>query len=112
MNGLILRLICFGLCLFCSVFFSFLLHLPAEKFNEVLEAVLSEEVKRALGRTEVDEQEDEQDDGQKWNQHVPAGRQDVVPLGLVRTLLGQLQVTLSLLVPGLHRHTNTHFIYM
>ena len=57
--------------------------LPAEQFHEVLEAVLPEEVKGALRRAEVDEQEDEQDDGQERNQQVPAGCQDVVPLGLV-----------------------------
>jgi len=75
--------------------------LPAEQLHEVLEAVLSEEVEGSLGGAEVDEQEDEQADGQKRNQHVPAGGQDVVPLGLVRTLMGQLQVALSLMVPGL-----------
>lgn len=63
--------------------FRFYFDLPAEQFHEVLEAVLSEEVKGALGRAQVDEQEDEQDDGQERNQHVPAGRQDVVPFGLV-----------------------------
>lgn len=59
------------------------LTLPAKQFHEVLEAVLSEEVKGALGRAQVDQQEDEQDHSQKRNQHVPAGCQDVVPLGLV-----------------------------
>lgn len=55
---------------FFGVFFKFLsllLHLPAEQFHEVLEAILSKEIKGALGRAEVDEQENEQDDGQEWN---------------------------------------------
>lgn len=56
----------------------------------------------------MDEQEDEQDDGQKGDQQVPAGCEDVVPLGFVRTLLGQLQVALSLLVSGLQRRKQTH----
>lgn len=80
MNGLTLRPICF---FWGGSILSFLLHLPAEQFHEVLEAVLSEEVEGALGRAQVDEQEDEQDDGQKGDQQVPAGCQDVVPLGLV-----------------------------
>lgn len=67
----------------CLKFLSLCLHLPAEQFHEALEAVLSEEVKGALGRAQVDEQQDEQDDSQKRNQQVPAGCQDVVPLGLV-----------------------------
>lgn len=101
------NLICFFFKFF-FLFFSLLLHLPTEQFHEVLEAVLSEEVEGALGRAEVDEKEDEQDNGQKWDEEVPAGCQDVVPLGLVWTLLGHLQVPLSLLVPGLHRHIQTH----
>lgn len=52
---------------------SLCLNLPAEQFHEVLEAIFSEEVEGALRRAQVDEQEDEQDDGQKWNQQVPAG---------------------------------------
>lgn len=75
--------------------------LPAEQLEEVVEAVLAQEVKGALGRPQVDEQEDEQHDGQQGEQQVPAGSQDVVPLGLVGALLGQLQVALGLLVPGL-----------
>lgn len=95
----------FSLLLLSLLSLSYHLHLPAEQFHEVLEAVLSEKVKGALGWAEMDQQEDEEDDGEKWNQKVPASSQDVVPLGLVWTLLGQLQVTLSLLVPGLNRHT-------
>lgn len=75
--------------------------LPAEQFHEVLETVLSQEVEGSLRRPEVDEQEDEEDDGQQGDQQVPAGRQDVVPLGFIGALLGQLEVPLSLLVPGL-----------
>ncbi|TNN67424.1 hypothetical protein EYF80_022369 [Liparis tanakae] len=73
----------------------------AEQLHEVLEAVLSEEVEGSLGGAEVDEQEDEQADGQERDQRVPAGGQDVVPLGLVRTLMGQLQVALSLLMSAM-----------
>lgn len=70
----------------CVVFLSlapFCLRLPAEQIHKVVEASLSKEVEGALGGAEVDEQQDEQADGHEWNQHVPAGRQDVVPLGLV-----------------------------
>lgn len=84
------------------------LHLPAEKFQEVLESIFSKEVERALRRAQVDEQEDKQDNGQEWNEKVPAGCQDVVPFGLIRTLLSQLQVALSLLVPGLQRCRKTN----
>lgn len=67
-------------------------HLPAEQIHEILEAVFPEEVEVSLRGAEVDEQEDEQGDGEQRDQQVPAGRQDVVPLGLVRALLGHLQV--------------------
>lgn len=72
-----------------------------------MESVLAEEVEGALGRAQVDQQEDQQDDGQQRNEQVPAGRQDVVPLGLVGALLGQLQVAPGRLVPGLNTQTNT-----
>lgn len=88
------------------LFFSLHLHLPAEEFHEVLEAVLSEEVEGALRRAQVDEQEDYEDNGQEGDEQVPASCQDVVPLGLVWTLLGQLQVALCLLISGLQ--TQTH----
>lgn len=61
--------------------------LPAEQFHKVLEAVLAEEVKgargRALGGSQVDEEQHQQDHEEQRDQQVPAGRQDVVPLGLV-----------------------------
>lgn len=88
-------------------FLSLLFDLPAEQLHEVLEAILAEEIKGALGWAQVDEQEYKQDNSQKGYQQVPAGCQDVVPLGLVWTLLGKLQVALSLLVPGLHRCIQT-----
>lgn len=70
--------------LFCFYFeFPSPLDLPAEQLHEVLEAILSEEIKGALGGAQVDEQEYKQDNGQKWDQQVPTGCQDVVPLGLV-----------------------------
>lgn len=49
----------------------------------------------------MDQQEHQQDDGQERNQKVPAGGQDVVPFGFIGAFLGQLQVTLGLLVAGL-----------
>lgn len=86
--------------------------LPAEQFHEVLEAILADEIERArrgaLGCSQVDEEQHQQDDKQQRDQQVPAGRQDVVPLGLVRTLLGELQVSLRLLIPGLHRCIQGH----
>lgn len=61
--------------------------LPAEQFHKVLEAVLAKEVKgargRALGGSQVDEEQHQQDHEEQRDQQVPAGRQDVVPLGLV-----------------------------
>lgn len=105
-NVLTLRLI--RVCILYSLFASLCLHLPAEQFHEVLEAVLSEEVEGALGGAQVDQQEHEQHHGQQRDQHVPAGCQDVVPLGLVRALLGHLQVALSLLVPGLDGVDESH----
>lgn len=62
-------------------------HLPAEQLHKILEAILPEEVKGALGRglgcAQVDKQENENADGEKWNEQIPASCQDVVPLCLV-----------------------------
>lgn len=62
-------------------------YLPAEQFHEILEAVLPEEIKgawrRVVGSSQVDEEQHQQDDEQQRDQQVPAGCQDVVPLGLV-----------------------------
>lgn len=49
----------------------------------------------------MDQEQDQDHDEEQRDQHVPARGQDVVPLGLVRALLGQLQVPLGLLVPRL-----------
>ena len=81
--------------------------LPAEELHEALEAVLPEEVEGALGGSQVHQEQHQQHHGQQGDEHVPARSQDVVPLGLVGALLGQLQITLGLLVSGLDVCTDT-----
>ena len=77
--------------------------LPAEELHEALVAVLAEEIEGALSAAQVNQEKHQQQQDQEGDQQVPARRQDVVPLGLVRALAGRPQVPQGHLVPSLRK---------